>query len=168
MAKVIREAALQTIGEESKLYCFQDDDAAVEVEVFEESEASNNEDQDNLRVPDMHNYIRPGSSLSTPGRQLTSRAVKSRNVKEDGAFVYLLQKSKLESEEKKEKLQFKRQQHEDSISIQREELAYKIRKLEFEEKKWKEESDQRKLEAKRNDKLTSLLETVLKANLSEK
>ncbi|KAJ3659539.1 hypothetical protein Zmor_011223 [Zophobas morio] len=102
-------------------------------------------------------------------RVYTAAARKTRNGTKDGtSFSYLIEKMKRESQLQQEQLRFKEKQHQDNMKIQIEELEFKKAKLEFEQKKWQEEEEGRKIERQKNAILNRFLENILTQNLNNK
>lgn len=64
-------------------------------------------------------------------------------------------------------MKFKKEQHSDSIKFQVEELAYKKAKLDFEERKWTKQEEDRRIERNRNVMMNTLFEKVLLRNFNK-
>jgi hypothetical protein len=95
-------------------------------------------------------------------RAQISKSRKTRNSsKNDAAFLYLSEKMNCENKYREEELRLKRKQHDDSIKLQEDVLDFKRAKLEFEERKWRDQAAERQMELERNDRMLKLLENVL-------
>lgn len=118
---------------------------------------------------EFHSYARPVNNAEKQNvdeRRHTAKARKSRGQSSE-LFSFLSEKARLEQNEKKEELQFRKIQHDVSTKLQQEEIAYKKAKLEFDERKWKELEEDRKVECKRNAILNTFLENLLMGNLNK-
>jgi hypothetical protein len=118
---------------------------------------------------EFHSYARPVNNAKKQNvdeRRHTAKARKSRGQSSE-LFSFLSEKARLEQNEKKEELQFRKIQHDVSTKLQQEEIAYKKAKLEFDERKWKELEEDRKVECKRNAILNTFLENLLMGNLNK-
>lgn len=169
-AKAIREAALALQpmeGENEEVY-YVNSEENVDIIVEEiESQTSQPDDEASARsAPEIHNYVLSPENLTK--RQHTQNAVKTRGRGSNtDVFTFLAEKQRSEEKAKEDELAFKKQLQADNRRFQEEELAYKKAKLDFEERQWREQEEDRQIERNRNKMLNSLLEKVLLGNISK-
>jgi hypothetical protein len=133
LAKTIREAAFQTIqnntnNESFEILDFEYDDGRF-INDAAVNDIPNNGENEEVQQNNVVN------------RTHTSKSRKTKNSsKNDATFSYLSEKMNCENKYREEELRLKRKQHDDSIKLQEDVFDFKSAKLEFEERKWRDQA----------------------------
>ncbi|KAJ3661435.1 hypothetical protein Zmor_005830 [Zophobas morio] len=173
-AKAIREAALQTIENNSSF----SENIIIELTDVDDSDNTdyglhyiNSNDAEFQDDTESTNNCPNAPRAKGVKRKHTTQAVKTRNSSTsqgNGVFLYLSDKTRVENELRKEELRLRERQHADTIKLQQDEIAYKKAKLEFEERKWQQQYEEKQSDNQRNDTIIKLLEAVLNSGVLKK